>query len=244
MPEENGPGSPDDTKPSLSVVLPAYQEEENLRILLPRILSTLATLEVPSEVIVIGVEPPVDATETVCESLGVRYMARTGGPSFGDAVRTGIRACRGDYVIFMDADGSHPPEMLPALYNHRTIADVVVASRYVEHGFTENTRVLIAMSRVLNWTYRVFLGIAIHDCSNSFRLYRSTLIKNIPLACTNFDIVQEILIKITKSAPGAKIIEIPTTFKKRLFGKTKRNLPIFIAGYVFTMIKLKLNKNN
>lgn len=225
--------------PVLSVILPAYLEEENLRLLLPRIVSALGTLNVDAEVIVVDALTPMDATRDVADSLGVLTVARDGSNAYGDAVRTGIAKSLGEWVIFMDADGSHPPEWVLKLFAGRDSHDLVIASRYVDQGFTENSRSLVLMSRVLNWSYSVALGIRVKDVSNSFRLYRGKQLRSLTLLCDNFDIVEEILIKILRKYPDVRILEIPFTFKKRMFGDSKRNLLIFALGYLYTLLKLR-----
>lgn len=223
----------------LSVMLPAYQEEENLRFLLPRILTTLRSLAVATEVLVVDTVTPLDGTRELCEQLGVRWLARQGGNTFGDAYRTGIANANGEFVMFMDADGSHPPEWIRRLFEHRGQYDVVIASRYVKHGYTENSRILVLMSRVLNWTYSFVLGIDCKDVSNSFRLCRTAQLRLLTLKCDNFDIVEEVLIKLNRKVRSLRIHEIPFTFKQRMFGKTKRNLVLFMATYALTLIRLR-----
>jgi dolichol-phosphate mannosyltransferase len=226
---------------SLSVVMPAYQEEENLRLLLPRILDSLRSLGVSFEVVVVDTMAPLDATREVCEQLQVRFVARRGGNSFGDAFRTGIAEARGEFVIFMDSDGSHSPEWIPKLFAYHSSHDVVIASRYVREGFTENSWVLVSMSRTLNWTYSLVLGIDCRDVSNSYRLYRGAQLKALTLTCDNFDIVEEVLFKLVRQNRGLRIHEVPFTFKQRMFGKTKRNLVLFIVTYLYTLIKLRFS---
>lgn len=231
-----------DQKPNLdlSVVLPAYLEEENLRVLLPRLLRTLEGMKVSFEVVIVDTKQPMDHTEKVCRENGVRYVRRRGCNSFGSAVRTGIEEVKGRSVLFMDADGSHTPEFIPQLWSRSGEADVVIASRYVEGGVTENTKALILMSLMLNWTYSLVLGLKCRDVSNSFKIYRAEQLKELELSCENFDIVEEILFKLRKLNKGFKIIEIPFTFKKRMFGETKRNLFAFILTYLVTIVKLRL----
>jgi len=228
-----------DNKYELSIVLPAYQEEENLRNLLPRLLKTLQTMGVNSEVLVIDTVDPMDMTKEVCEQNGVRYISRRGGNYFGCAVRTGIEEAHGRYVLFMDADGSHPPEFIPELFCFADKYDVVIASRYIDKGKTENSIALILMSRIVNWTFSIVLNLPCKDVSNSFKVYRSKQLKSIKLTCNNFDIVEEILFKLRRAHPLIQFKEVPFVFKKRMFGETKRNLFVFILTYLFTIIKLR-----
>jgi dolichol-phosphate mannosyltransferase len=177
----------------------------------------------------------------VCADLNVRYIARSPGNDFGDAVRTGIREAHGSWIMCLDSDGSHPPEFAPELLAQRNNSDIVIASRYVRGGYTENSLALVMMSRVLNWTYALVLNLKCKDVSNSFKLYRSNLLKELNLSCANFDIIEEILFKILRYHPETRIVEVPFTFKKRMFGETKRNLFLFIATYLYTMAKLRLS---
>jgi len=224
----------------LSVVLPAYQEEENLRNLLPRLLKTLDTLGVNSEVLVIDTLQPMDKTKEVCELNGVRYIPRRDGNYFGCAVRTGIDEARGHFVLFMDADGSHPPEFIPELFCFADQYDVIIASRYIAKGDTENSFALILMSKIVNWTFSLVLNLPCKDVSNSFKIYRRDQLKSITLSCNNFDIVEEILVKLRRRSSLIRFKEVPFVFKKRMFGETKRNLFVFILTYIFTIIRLRL----
>ena len=228
-------------RPRFSVVLPAFLEEENLRLLLPRIRTEMDHIGAPFEIIVVDTPTPLDATAEVCQDNGVTYVNRAPRDSFGDAVRTGITAARGDWVIFMDADGSHTPEFIRWLVAETPAYDVVIASRYVAGGFTENSRALVLMSRVLNLTYSLVLNVKCKDVSNSFKIYRAELLKPLVLRCDNFDIVEEIIFKMCRRTPSLKIKEVAFTFKKRMFGETKRNLFLFIVTYVVTMVRLRLS---
>ena len=124
----------------LSIILPSYEEAENLNRLIPTISKTLSNLN--HEILVIDTQKPLDNTKEICEREEVRYIPREKGDSFGDAVRTGIKFSKGKIIVFMDADGSHDPEFIPNLLEHIYEYHVVVASRYVEKGLSEKLRVL------------------------------------------------------------------------------------------------------
>jgi len=224
----------------LSVVIPAYLEAENLKNILPRINKTLNELNKTYEVIVVDTIMPMDDTMAVCKDNEVFYINRKNGNNYGDAVRTGIEHAKGCYIIFMDADGSHSPEFIKKLYDSSKGFDVVIASRYVKGGDTENSKSLILMSLIVNIVYSKFLHLKCHDVSNSFKLYNADLIKNIRLASKNFDVVEEILIKLTRKNKFLRIKEIPYCFRKRMFGSTKRNLFLFSISYIVTLIRLKI----
>jgi dolichol-phosphate mannosyltransferase len=231
-------------KIDLSIILPAYREDENLNNILPRLNDVIKNLKLIIEIIVVDTEAPLDKTYSVCKKFSVRYIPRKGGNYFGSAVRTGIFAAHGKFILFMDADGSHSPEFIPDLLEFSSSHDVVVASRYIDKGHTENSFFLIWMSKFLNWAYSYILNIPCKDVSNSFKLYKSDDIKQLNLECNNFDIVEEILYKLCLKNPDIKIKEVPFIFKKRMFGETKRNLIVFMATYLWTILKLKFSQFN
>lgn len=226
----------------LSVIIPAYIEAENLKEILPRINKTLNEMNVKYEVIIVDTVTPMDNTIAICKDNGAYYINRVGGNDYGDAIRTGIEHARGNYFIFMDADGSHSPEFIKNLYNSRKGFNIVIASRYIEGGNTENNRLSIIMSQIVNIVYSKFLHLDCRDVSNSFKLYNAALLKEIHLTSSNFDIIEEILVKLKKKNKNLKITEIPYIFKKRIYGATKRNLFLFAVSYILTLIRLKFIK--
>jgi dolichol-phosphate mannosyltransferase len=227
----------------LSAVIPSYLEEENLRIILPRLVAILAELTTSYEVLIIDTQQPMDNTREVCNAhQHVRYINREGGNMYGDAVRTGIKEANGKYIVFLDADGSHSPEYIKNMFDIREQNDVIMASRYVEGGNTDNATSLVLMSWLVNSMYSIILDLPYKDISNSFKMYRSSLLKSLKLSCSNFDIIEEILYKLKKNNPQIKVKEIPFTFKERMFGHTKRNLLSFAFSYLFTLIRLRFIK--
>lgn len=227
---------------TVSVIIPAYLEEENLRIILPRLIKVLNKIEIGHEVLVVDTMQAIDKTNDVCVEFGVNCINREGGNNFGDAIRTGVNKVSGKYIIFMDADGSHAPEFIYELYRYKDDYDVVIASRYVSGGATDNSKLLIFMSLIVNILYSIVLGLNCKDVSNGFKLYIAKDLKKLNLYCNDFDIVEEMLFKLKKANKHLKIKEIPFVFKKRMFGNSKRNLFLFMLSYVKTIIRLRLGK--
>lgn len=223
---------------TISVVLPAYQEAENLKNILPNIHTVLA--EVEHEILVIDTMTPMDDTPAVCREHNTRYIPRTGGNLYGDAIRTGFASASGTYTVIMDADGSHDPKeilnFLRAMDQGET--DLVIGSRYCKGGYTDNNFILRFMSWVLNVTYRVLFGLKVKDVSDSFRMYKTAQIQQLKLECDNFDIVEEILIKLSYTFQPYVIRELPISFNKRAAGESKRDLVKFIISYLTTIRKL------
>ena len=138
----------------------------------------------------------------------------------------------------MDADGSHNPSFLPALWNERQRFDVVIGSRYVAGGATQNPRILIFMSYVVNLVFRIVLGLRCRDVSNSFRLYQRRHLQQLTLRSENFDIVEELLVKLCCGPTHCTVTEVPVTFERRKAGESKRNLVWFALSYIATLLRL------
>ena len=228
-----------DSQPiELTVVLPAYREAEALKKLLPPLSAAVRQLTPHHEILVVDAQERVDDTSEVCSENQVRHVFRRNGNTYGDAVRTGIEEARGEYVLLMDADGSHNPGQIASLWEHRREFDVVVGSRYIKGGATENPRILIFMSWVVNVTFRTFFQLNCKDVTNSFRLYRGMRLRAMTLQSDNFDIVEELLIKICSGRRAGKLKEVPVTFERRKAGESKRNLVAFAISYIWTLLRL------
>lgn len=225
----------------LSIVLPSYLEAENLRLLLPRVKRTVEEIGCNFEILIIDTMEALDTTEEACKEYGATYIKRKGGNTYGHAIITGINMAQGKYTIFMDADGSHSPEFIKKLFAKKGDKTIVIASRYTDGGYTENNKSQVFMSKTLNVIYSIVLSLPYKDISNSYKLYDTKLLKSIHLRCKNFDIVEEIIYKIVRQNKSINVIELPYSFKKRMFGETKRNLFAFILGFVITLINLKLS---
>jgi len=224
---------------NLSILIPAFDENKNLSILLPKIRSEVKVKNF--EVIVIDGYLYNSKTYLVCKRNNVVYCQRKNNNTYGEAIREGIKRARGDYTIIMDADFSHSPKFINVMFKKNDF-DVVIASRYINDGGTENPYYLILLSRILNYLYSKILSLKIKDVSNSFRLYRTDKLKNIITLCNNFDVVEEIIYKLSQKYKNLSIIEIPYVFKKRKFGKSKRTL-IFAISYFITLLKLRFSKS-
>lgn len=221
-----------------SVILPCYQEAENLEELLPRLNQVMKSLSATFEILIIDTLVKMDDTASVCSKNQAKCINRSPTNCYADAVRTGVNVAQGEWIIFMDADGSHPPEFIPSMISQIDNADLVIASRYMYGGDSENNFLLVFMSKLLNIVYAKLLKINCHDVSNSLRIYRTSLLKQLKLTCQNFDVVEEIIFKLKQQFPQIKIVEVPFTFKKRFHGKSKRSLLVFIASYLTTLVKL------
>ena len=223
----------------ISVVLLAYREEESLKILFPRLIEQLDSLNEEYEMIVVDTAEPLDDTKGVCDKFGAIYVNQE-EPGFGGAYRKGISVMKGDKMLVLDSDGSHNPIYIPDIYNkYITGYDVVIGSRYTKGGKTEDKMTSRIMSHILNGVYRIITGVKAKDLSTNFRMYRADVVREVKITCTNYDVLEEILLLMKlKVGKGFKVGEIPITFNKRIAGESKRRLIPFIISYIKTMFRL------
>ena len=227
-------------KSGISIIIPAYREAANLQLLLPDIHKTLENLSTPYEILVVDTLQPLDHTQEVCEHFHARYLTREHGNFYGNAVRTGIRQAQYSLTVIMDGDGSHDVRDILRMLEtmEKDNLDLVIGSRYIDGGGSFNGPVSKFMSATLNFIFRLFFHIKVQDFSNSFRMYRSEQLKKLDLQCNNFDLVEEILIRLA-AQKDFHFREIPIVFSKRKAGSSKRKLIPFIISYLGTIIRLK-----
>ncbi len=223
----------------LSIVIPCYKEAENLTLMLPAIKAAAAALTSSYEVLIVDTQEEMDNTAEVCAANDVRHVFRRGGNTYGDAQRTIIAEARGTFMLNMDADGSHNPSYFASMWAQRNTNDITIGSRYAPGGHTENPAVLIWMSYIVNLTFRVAFKIKAKDVTNSFRLYRRSVLTPLHLESNDFDILEEILIKAVIRQPSLRIGEVPVTFERRKAGESKRKLVQFAFGYLKTLKRLR-----
>ncbi len=223
----------------LTIMIPAYLEAESLRLLIPRIHAAAAALTPSYEILVVDAQQSLDDTQAVCEAAGARHLFRRNGDGYGDALRTGFAAARGRHLLCMDADGSHNPIYFASMWAKRDTWDITIGSRYARGGQTENPRILIFLSWVLNVTFRLTFNLKAKDVTISLRLYRMDVIRGIRLESDAFDILEELLIKAVMLRPPATVGEVPVTFERRKAGVSKRNLVDFAFKYFQTLQRLR-----
>ena len=227
----------------ISVVLLAYKEAENLKVLLPQIKEEVEKCGEEYEILVVDTAKPLDNTKEVCAQFGARYINQE-YPGFGGAFRTAIKCANKNKFLIMDSDGSHPPKNIPEIHQKFVTerCDVVIGSRYVKGGVSNDARSSILMSHMLNFAFRVCLGLHAKDLSTDYRMYHTKQLKRVKLECENYDVLEEVLLKLKLNKPdkNLKIGEVPINFQKRMYGESKRQLLKFIISYIKTLVRLTL----
>ncbi len=207
----------------VSVILPVVNEAENLRTLIPRLTTLFDRERLMYELVVVDGGSSDDTRETA-ESLGARVVAER-RRGYAGATETGFAEARGDYVLTLDADQSHDPDFIVKMWRARTRGDIVIASRYAVGGVTYSTFVRRATSWLLNVVLRRVLSMLVRDLSSGYRLYRRDVLANLELTSTNFEVLEEILVKAC--ANGFSIVEVPFTYFPRGAGRSHAKLVSF-----------------
>lgn len=225
----------DDIKP-IMIVIPAYNEAENLQYLLPKIPATIDGLNVGLLVIDDG---STDQTKQIVQKHGhtiVSNMINRGG---GAALRLGydiLKEAGGNICVTMDADGQHQPEeietlVLPIIKDEY---DVVIGSRVLGAREKDNP-IRIAGVHIFSAIISALLGKKITDPSSGFRAFKIDKLKNIALHEDQYH-TSELIIDAVKK--GLRIKEVPITILKRKFGKSKKGRDL-IYGFHFARIIVK-----
>ena len=220
--------------PEFSVVIPALNEAENLKSLLPLIQQVVADLGVAAEILVVD-GGSADDTAAVVRTCNARLVNQT-ERGYGGALLAGFAAARGPYVATMDADLSHPPIFLKDFWQQRMNSDVLIASRYIPGGKADMAVSRRILSTILNRTYSVLLGLKLRDLSSGFRLYDRKQIARMDLRARDFDVLEEILVKIHVN--GGRIKEVPFHYRVRHSGESHAKLVRFAWAYAKTLLRM------
>ena len=223
---------------NIHIIIPSYNEADNLKILIPQLKSVMKTIDADYRVSVIDAMFSDDGTQKICNEFGINYF-RQKNIGYADAFRLGISLTNEELLLVVDSDNSQDISKIPQMYKAiLSGADIAIGSRYIKGGTTEDPMSSVLMSKLLNNTYRLVLGFKEKDISTDFRLYKAPLLKNIETRCKNFDVIEETLFLIKKQYPDIIIKEVPTAYRKRLEGRSKRRLLSFIAGYIRLLLRL------
>lgn len=224
--------------PEITIVIATRNEAESLPALLDRLQPVARGLGLSYEVLVVDGHS-TDATREVAAARGCRVVLQP-RKGLGDAIRHGFREARGRYVVTMDADLSHPPELLPALVAMRDRAALVLASRYVPGGVSEDIPMRRLLSRILNRVYCVLLGLPYHDISTGYRIHQKAVLDRLRFRTLQYDIQEEVVFRFHRA--GARVAEVPLHFRARAAGDSKARLLKLGYYYARTLAGLWLDR--
>jgi glycosyltransferase involved in cell wall biosynthesis len=230
------------------VIVPTYNEADNIRDLITQLLA----LPVNLDALVVDDNSP-DGTGQLVDTLirefpgRVHVIHRPGKLGLGTAYIAGFKKAMNELdaarIMTMDADFSHNPRFIPAMIELSKRKHVVIGSRYVPGGGSLNcTWKRVMLSRVANMTAKTLLGLKAKDTTAGFRLYRREVLASIPLErifSSGYSFLMEMLFMCQRR--GWQIGEVPIIFEDRRKGQTKiSRQEVFKAQY--TVFRLFLRR--
>ena len=205
-----------------TVVIPTYNERENIATMIRSLESVLATLPYRTEILIVDDDSP-DGTADVVRHLPTRVptrvLVRHDEKGLASAVLAGISRAKGRACVVMDVDGSHPADMVPTLLE--TVlegrAEMALASRYAPGGGTDDgwPQGRKVMSRIATWLARPLT--AVHDPMTGYFAIDPKVLARSELSPIGYKIGLEILVRCEPSP----VLEVPFVFRDRRAGRSK-----------------------
>ncbi len=227
-------------KKDISIVIPAINEAENISSLIDKTKEIIENLGVSYEIIIIDGGSMDNTASEATEHGATALEQRQKG--FGAALKQGISAATGDFIITMDADFSHSPEYIYKMWSKRKEADMIVASRYIYGGEADMPWLRRILSIALNRVFTALLSLPFKDVSSGFRMYRADILEAMEINSHDFDIQVEIFIKFYLKA--FEILEIPFCYKPRKKGHSHVRLLRFAISYARTLFSMWQLRNS
>ncbi|KAL8001555.1 putative glycosyltransferase 2, nucleotide-diphospho-sugar transferase [Plasmopara halstedii] len=226
------------TQHKYSVLLPTYNERENLPLIVWLLDKTFVDNKLEYEIVIVEDNSP-DGTLQVARELQHIYgkekivvLARKGKLGLGSAYRDGLKKATGDFVFLMDADLSHHPKFIPEFIKKQAEekCDIVTGTRYISGGgvYGWDLRRKVT-SRVANYLATVLLNPSVSDLTGSFRLYKRDVIEDIMSTIHGLGYVFQMEILVRARERQYSITEIPITFVDRIYGESKLGAGEIIA---------------
>lgn len=226
----------------LSVVIPAFNEQENIKRIPKELLPVLNRMPVKYEVIIVD-DGSSDMTAEEAAKIMKRFkharlVRHKKNMGLAEATRTGIKNINGNIAVFLDSDFTFHPREIPKLYAKYkdTGCDCVVGSHFSTKGSTDVQFHRLMLSRSVNKIYGILLGRKISTISSIFRLYKTKPLKKLKLESKGFDICAEILVKLIQDKNT--IEEVPVRLTTRIYGESKLNNKKEFVNHVRMLGKL------
>ncbi len=222
------------TTPELSIVMPVFREGEAVE---PVIRALSRDVRTPHEIVIVydfDEDPTVPVIERLATELpSVRGHRNDLGRGVLNAMKAGIVASSGPYVLITMSDGSDEPHIVDSMVAlAREGADVVAASRYMRGGHqVGGPRLKRLMSRTAGLTLHWFAGVATHDPTNNFKLYARRFLDSVTIeSSAGFELALELTVKATLA--GRSVAEVPTTWRDRTAGQSNFKLRAWLPNYL------------
>ena len=232
----------------LSVVIPAYNEEGNITATVDGIRAVLVRESIPYELVLVD-DNSADATGTVLEALaaadpGIVVVRRQPPRGFGRAVRSGLEKASGEVIVICMADLSDDPEDIVKYYRKIEEGfDCVFGSRFIRGSRCANyPRLKLFVNRLVNKMMQILFWTRFNDLTNSFKAYRSYVIRDLmPLKACHFNITIEL--SLNTLIRGYAIAEVPISWQGRTWGSSNLHLTEMGRRYLSTLLRAWFEKN-
>jgi dolichol-phosphate mannosyltransferase len=221
----------------LTVILPTYNEVENVVVLIPKLCDFLKKEGFSFSILVMDDNSPdgtAQKAKELSKSYPVEVVVRTENRSLSWSVIDGFSHARSDVLVVMDADGSHPFESIPDMVNPilNNEALVSVGVRYTDAGDTSGFSFIREAISIVSGLIAKGLT-SLSDPTSGFMAVKKSALENLKLNPIGWKIVLEVVVKLGK----VPINEVPITFKDRVYGKSKLS---FKASYSYLAHLLRL----
>jgi glycosyltransferase involved in cell wall biosynthesis len=231
----------------ISIIVPLYNERDNVihynKDLFPIIDDIGKKFDEKFEFIFVDDGSRDDTVERLNQITGnrldIQILKHEKNRGMGNAIKTGLTSCNGNLVITMDADLTFRPVDISILIQkyRETYADCISGSPYLEKGLMEEvTPFRLLMSKSVNFLYRLLLGSQISCVSPIFRLYKRSVLNEMDITSSNYEINAEIISKLIIS--GKNVVEVPVPLLKRKYGVSKINFLKEIKNYILLLYKI------
>lgn len=228
----------------ISVILPTYNEKDNIIHLIKKIIINLKKITYEYEIVVVDDNSP-DNTAKISKmefvkNKKIKIYVRKNDKGFASAILYGLRKASGEMLLVMDTDFSHDPKLISKMAYNVNKYNIVIGSRYAKNGGGENKNRYF-LSKIYNIYLRYLLGIEISDfLFGYFCVKKDFLIKNKMLDEKVFHGFGDYFIRFAYFAhkAGGSFFEIPAFYKNRTSGVSKSNLINMLYTYTRTSLSL------
>lgn len=218
--------------PSLSIFVPAFNEEGNIYACLKSLIEIADQITDTYEILVID-DGSTDQTKTIAENMqaknsNIRVISHESNQGYGSALATGIKNCRYKYIFFTDADLQFDLSGLHSFLPHTSSYDAIIGYRYNR----QDPLIRILNAKGWNLLVRLFFQLRVKDINCAFKLFKKDAIQKIDILSKGAMASAEILIKLRRN--DISILELPVKHKPRKWGSA--------TGAKLSVIMLAINE--
>lgn len=206
---------------NLSVIIPVYNEVQNIREILKRVLAT----GLPWEIVIVD-DGSTDGTRDILKELDgkdkIRVILHEKNQGKGAAVRTGFSEAKGDVFLIQDADLEYDPRDYPAILRpiEEGIADVVYGSRFLGAARRSTMFWHMIANKLLTLATNILYNNILTDMETGYKVFRREVLDGITIHSNSFNFEPEFTAKILKK--NVRIFEVPITFNPRDYSDGKK----------------------